>query len=426
MKQSFTCLMTCIVLVAAALPATAQINLLDDLLRQLEPKQLDDFMENLENSPQDFNGDEFVDQYGLEMDTGSLDSLANLLVTLSENGFPLEPKYLEALAAGKDVFNTGYYDGRFNDLDRLILNYAYDLAENFFTSNEEELENALAENIDQLELGDEEVPDLEDYGEEISESQSDLNGLFNESYDRTKPKGLGDVGSIINKLFSKELFSAFEIAYGRQMGSGFYASDDYSVSANLLRFGSVPNYNSFLSARWHVEGSWTPSSVDETLPNNENAGPEETGEGINPLKISGNFAMMLNPGIIRNGGVNIRLLTSLGIEVATYAPAHRDYSAGNADNTGFTTGFGPQLGTGFAIVIGDLVTFSQTTATLGSLYCDGSLAGTYKSLKFESGVRYGNRITVRYVKGFNDWTTPTAPRGLVIDNQFSVGLIIGN
>src|SRR5690606_25432166 len=131
-----------------------------------------------------------------------------------------------------------------------------------------------------------------------------------------------------------------------------------------------------IEPRWHIQTSWISGRIPTTI----NKGSRSSGGGdsgtrgngndltqardgesnFNPLLLSGDFAMMATPNVGRIGSTSFHLITSLGIEFGTYAPAHREYNPiRTANNRGFATGFGPQVGSGFAAVNGPLVIYSM-------------------------------------------------------------------
>jgi hypothetical protein len=153
-------------------------------------------------------------------------------------------------------------------------------------------------------------------------------------------------------------------------------------------------------------------------PENKFGQPEE---GFHPLLLRGDYAMMATPRIGRWGNTSFRMISSLGLEFGTYAPAHRDYAPPlTTYNVGFATGFGPQVGGGFAMTTGQLVIYSLTTAcygkTLGSKY-------DYLSRQIETGMRFGNVINVRYSTGHISWQELDNRRAS-IRHQLTVGIIL--
>jgi hypothetical protein len=235
---------------------------------------------------------------------------------------------------------------------------------------------------------------------------------------------------ILDKLFDETLFPDIELAYGEQQASLKYWNDEYAISAFVIRVGSVPRFDREvpdvrepplpIEPRWHAQASWLKRSLEDYLldPENKFGQPEE---GFHPLLLRGDYAMMATPRIGRWGNTSFRMISSLGLEFGTYAPAHRDYAPPlTTYNVGFATGFGPQVGGGFAMTTGQLVIYSLTTAcygkTLGSKY-------DYLSRQIETGMRFGNVINVRYSTGHISWQELDNRRAS-IRHQLTVGIIL--
>ena len=179
-----------------------------------------------------------------------------------------------------------------------------------------------------------------------------------------------------------------------------------------------------IEARWHVMASW--NGGERTLSSASDAtGAREEGDkgGFNPLMFYGDFAMMATPRIGAWGNTSFRLITSLGMEFGTYAPAHRDYRPPfTSFNKGFATGFGPQAGAGFAMTTGQLVIYSIATMAEGDVVrC--ALPYRYNSRRLEVGMRYGNIINVRCTTGKMSWQENDNRRAN-INHQVTVGIIL--
>jgi hypothetical protein len=255
-------------------------------------------------------------------------------------------------------------------------------------------------------------------------------------------QGGGDLGSVIDQLFSGFNFPLLEMAFGMQDGNFRYYSDNYTANARLFRIGSVLGFDKTvvpntcmgifglypMEASWHVEGSWVKGPVPSGLRGTENAG-QGNPDKINPLLLNGDFNIIITPYFIQHPApLAFRIFTSFGMEFGTYAPAHNDYPHVPAlvtPNKGFTTGFGPQIGLGFAFTKGPLVMYSHNTFAHGSVYCGPDEIHPdykYNNLRFEAGIRYGEVLNIRYTRGSASWHPNQQRRAGY--NQFTIGLVI--
>ena len=239
------------------------------------------------------------------------------------------------------------------------------------------------------------------------------------------PGGFSDV---IGQLFNENLFTQFEIAYGRKAVNVNYYSSNYSLTMEdlqVLRIGTVPTFASDWEARWHMSGSWSGEEVGP-ISNSEIVSQAENESIVNPLTIDCDFAFMYNPKIVWfNGGdgqmVTVRLITSLGVEVSTYVPDHINPDIPfTLDNEGFTTSCGPQLGTGFSVATGPITAYTLGTIAHGVV---GNGPYNYTSMNFTAGVRFGNAINIRYSMGHQDWA-PDQNKRVNTLQQFTVGVIL--
>ncbi|MEK7254434.1 MAG: hypothetical protein AAB316_06805, partial [Bacteroidota bacterium] len=246
----------------------------------------------------------------------------------------------------------------------------------------------------------------------------------------------GGFANLIDKVFNAVYFPDLELAFGIQNDDLKYWALPYKAQAKVLRLGSVPRFDNTVNechdgnhplmrfpveARWHVQGSFLEEEVPTFL-GDKGVGQKAGDKGIVPLVLSGDFAMMLTPQIGVWGKTTFRLITSLGMEFGTYAPAHRDYDLRNANNEGYATGYGPQAGVGFSMATGGLVIYSLGTVAHGDvLRC--ALPYRYDSRKFEVGMRCFNVINCRYSTGLVSWQENDNRRAN-IENQFTIGIIL--
>lgn len=260
--------------------------------------------------------------------------------------------------------------------------------------------------------------------------QDTLDMVMNHTSPSNRPH---DIDDLIQMVFNRASFPDLELAFGMQDASLKYYNDAYSATAKVIRIGSVPrfnhNYNPIftpgglpIEARWHVEASFLNKRITTSVPE-PIAAPVENGKGFNPLLLFGDFAMMATPGIGVWGNTTFRIITSLGIEVGTYAPAHTNYAPPRTTfNKGYSTGLGPQAGAGFSMTTGSLVIYSLGTVAHGdALHC--ARPYKYDSKKFEVGMRYGDIINIRYTTGKVTWQSNDNRRAK-INNQITVGVIL--
>lgn len=244
---------------------------------------------------------------------------------------------------------------------------------------------------------------------------------LNNSLDTTATSGLGGFSSVINDLFNSSLFTDLEIAYGRKKADVGYYGTGYSTgmeSTQVVRIGSVPSFDKLWESRWSASASWTP---EEFLTGGGDPTSTPTNEGgFSPLVFDFEFASMYNPGFSFGNIAGARVITSLGMEMSTYAPAHIDPSLQRtANNVGYTTGFGPQVGTGFATRVGQVTSYAMGTFALGRVNGAGY---DYQSMKFEAGTRFGDKINLRYSVGQQDWSLDANKR-VNTRQQFTVGVL---
>ena len=176
-----------------------------------------------------------------------------------------------------------------------------------------------------------------------------------------------------------------------------------------------------LEARWHVQASWVGGDEQPTANDINNIVFEH--KAFNPLLMFGDYAIMATPQIGKLGNTTFRLITSLGTEFGTYAPAHHDFARPyTSSNKGYMTGLGAQAGAGFAFNTGALTVYSIGTFTRGqALRCPKPYA--YTSRIYEVGMRYGNIVNVRYSSGQISWQDFNN-RLAKINHQFTIGIIL--
>lgn len=405
--------------------ASAQWDLFSDLLSQMNNNVYNQYFDNLGSldttwSINHVEGNDLLNEHYDLLDTpypaGMLDS-----------------SYLWGLNAGIDTLEDHLPGFGLLDIDNDTLLGQAEHVQDLFEANFDSLGGLFGQYQDSLDF-DSSNWNVTIIGfDELTEHnlnilQDTLGMVMDTTSPHPRPHDLGD---LIGKMFDRQSFPDLELAFGMQEADLKYYNDIYSATAKVLRIGSVPrfdhDYNPMFSpglpieARWHVEVSFLnkkiPTSVADPI-----LAPVEN-KGFNPLLFNGDFAMMATPGIGVWGNTTFRLITSLGIEFGTYAPAHRNYSPPfTSFNKGYATGAGPQLGGGFTMTTGPLVIYTLTTVAHGNvLRCPRPYK--YDSQKLEVGIRYGNIINVRCSTGKTTWQ-PNDNRRAKVGTQVTVGIIL--
>lgn len=408
--------------------ANAQWDVLYNLFNQFDEGTNQFYGNNLDSLEENWNPN----------DSQSEDLFAELFDNLQDSVPPgeLDGDYLDGLDAVLDtlVDHLPGYGLSGTDTDTLL--GELDWVNGIFNDNVDSLGGLFGQYQDSLA----QVPNYWDLsvvsGDSLQDEQYDYleentnAGLGN-------PNGLGNFSHIFGQLFDANIFPDIEIAFGTQSADLKYYSDEYSANAKVVRLGSVPRFdrNSIdchngtrpslpIEARWHVEVSWTDqerntSFGSDAIPRSSNS----DGKNFNPLMMSGDFAIMTTPTIGTLGNTTFKMLTSLGTELGTYAPAHRDYNYEyTLNNKGYMTGLGAQVGAGFSFTTGAITAYSMATFAQGqALRCPKPYP--YTSRRYEVGIRYGNIINVRYSTGRVSWQA-LDNRLANVRNQFTVGIIL--
>lgn len=425
----FTALLLCFSPTEAkAQPGYSPWDLLADLLNQTDTQTNENFLDNFGN----------IDP--ATIDFGENNETLQQLFDELNGPFPggmLDSTYLDVWGPGFGLILDGLPGYGLSGSDEDTLLNQYGNLEDIFASNFDSLGGAFGQYQDSLLAGTNDwdivVIGLDDL---TNESAGALQDTFDMVFGNTTPNGPGDIDGIIGQLFDVVAFPDLELAFGMQEASLKYWDNPYDERARVLRVGSVPrfdqdvdncNYATIavpIEARWHVQASWTGEAPPASPATDPGQAAAHHGGDFNPLLFSGDFAMMATPTIGTLGNTRFKLITSLGMEFGTYAPAHRDYNAPfTSGNQGFATGFGPQAGSGFAFSTGPLTVYSIGTIVIGGEMLRCGPAYRYNSTRFESGIRYGNIINVRYSTGKFSWQ-PNDNRTAKVGHQVTVGIIL--
>jgi hypothetical protein len=255
----------------------------------------------------------------------------------------------------------------------------------------------------------------------------DLNNRFKAD----SPKGLGNFAPVLNLLFNKDNFK-IELFSGLQNIQAAYMSLRQNLELPVIGLRTVEQFNSLWESRWQMQSSWNTVDVKATV--GEKAFVAQ--EAKSPELLQAEYAMMFNPilSIFSNSNRSVRLISSLGIDVSSYAPAHKNLDLPSQKNKGFTTGMGPQIGAGFSLKAGAITTFALGTMTYGEVVTQAkadrprvynSDSYTFVSTCITAGVRYGNAFSLRYENRTSNWADNINNAGFKKNartNQVTVGI----
>ncbi len=414
-----------IVLTFASYKANAQWDLFSDLLSQLDNTVYNQYFDNLGGLDSTWSVNQ-VDGNDL------LNEHYDLLNNPSPGG-ALDSSYIFGLDAGLDSLIAELPGFGLPNADADTLIGELEHIQDIFGTNFDSLGGLYGQYQDSLNFDSANwnvvIIDFDDLTEGHLDMLQDTLGMV---MDTTFPSNPHNFAGLIGKLFDIKAFPDLELAFGVQDADLKYWNEEYSANSKVIRIGSVPRFDKDviecnypvvpIEARWHVQASW--NGGERSSPGDATGAREEGDKGgFNPLLFFGDFAMMATPRIGAWGNTSFRIITSLGMEFGTYAPAHRDYRPPfTSFNKGFATGFGPQIGAGFSMTTGQLVIYSLATIAEGDvLRC--ALPYRYNSKRFEVGMRYGNIINVRCNTGFATWQEHDNRRA-DINTQVTVGIIL--
>lgn len=220
-----------------------------------------------------------------------------------------------------------------------------------------------------------------------------------------------------NSFFSSAL--DFEIGFGNAWNDINFYEESYQTQSMVVRIASVPSFKTPLELRWALEGSFFFES--------QNAGDDQGVsllEGFNPLRYSGNVALLYLPrfGSIGDAG-SFHLYTSIGMDLGAYMPSHaNNQSQVEANRIGKTTGFGPQIGAGFVVNYSALSLYSYGTVTTGRVVDDLGLNYRYDAASINAGIRFGNAVNAMFTSGVGNWAPKDGKH--TVYSQFTIGIIL--
>jgi hypothetical protein len=214
--------------------------------------------------------------------------------------------------------------------------------------------------------------------------------------------GVRNIKQFLDNLFSPQLFKRLEMFGGKQNSFANYYNFSYSTKLPVAGIRSSEQFTKKWEPRWRAQTSWF--SKDQQITNNE--GMVESLKKNTPFLLNASFEMMFNPLVYLfppNLG-QLRLISTLGIEGATYAPAHKSVKQANV---GYTTGWGPSVGAGLSFKKNQATIYAITTISYGNVVSSGNYTNSnynYTSTRVEAGIRYANNISMRFENGLsNNW-----------------------
>lgn len=409
--------------------ANAQWELFADLLNQMDDNTQNQFFNDLDNS----NAPN-TDQQDLNL---ALDHLfSSLNDPCHEPGGGLDQSFIDRLNECLDDLNEMAPNSGLPGSDQDTLLGELDRINDLFNMNFDSLGGLYDNYQDSIGSDPEWDVTIFGYDDMVDENLAVLEDSVNLITDPNFFNNPADIASILGQLFSQSLFLDLELAFGIQNADLKYYNDSYSAAASVIRVGSVPRFDRTvvqchdgilrlpLEPFWHVQESFVSGRIPNSI-NNDVHNAFENDNNFNSLLMFGDYGMMATPSIGRTGTTDFKLVTSLGMEFGTYVPAHREYNPYRTSvNKGYTTGFGPQIGSGFAAITGPLTIYSIGTVATGNLFKTDQ-PYRYSSVRVEAGVRYGNAINIRYTNAWVNWQDKDNRRAN-INHQLTIGIILGS
>jgi len=258
-----------------------------------------------------------------------------------------------------------------------------------------------------------------------------LNDQWEEGFSKITPKVETNRKAIVEELMDPFLFPNIEMATGIKQTSVKYYRNENLYSAEpllVVRLGTAPIFDRRFTTRWSIAGSWDTDKNPATIRLNasEYVNDQIIDQGNNPVLIDGDFALMYNPGIRLGSITNARLLTSLGMELGTYVPAHQSTLGSSNlrtnENKGFTTSCAAQMGTGLSYQLPGFSVYVLGTIAYGSVI--NSPGYIYRSKKLTTGILIGPSVSIRYSTGHQQWA-PSDNKNASTLHEFTIGLMLG-
>jgi hypothetical protein len=255
-----------------------------------------------------------------------------------------------------------------------------------------------------------------------SASEDSLRNNQLQSFGVNPGTGVKNFKNLFDNLFDKRKFTRLELFGGMQNSFARYYGFTYENKLPVAGIRSSEQFDRLWEPRYRAQVSWF--SKDKNVTSNE--GITTTLKKNTPFMFNGNFDMMFNPILINASVVGqLRLISVLGIDGATYAPAHKErVNNGVNNNVGYTTGWGPCIGAGLSLKKTNVVIYGLSTISYGNVVCGPNYVKSdyiYTSTRIEAGIRFLNNISFRFENGLsNNWAV--LGRKNVRYTQATVGL----
>jgi hypothetical protein len=221
-----------------------------------------------------------------------------------------------------------------------------------------------------------------------------------QSFNANPGTGVKNFKQFFDKLFSPQLFTRMEMYAGKQNSFTQFYNFNYNNNLPVIGIRSSEQFVNKWEARWRAQTSWF--FKDKQVVSTE--GVPFILKKNTPFLLNASFEMMYNPTIMAMPGSNgqLRLLSLLGIDAASYVPAHKSATANN--RVGYTTGWGPIIGAGLAIKKTNATIYALSTISYGNVVSFGDYRNSnykYTSTRIEAGIRYRNNVSLRFENGLS-------------------------
>lgn len=384
----------------------------DNVLSQLDSAKRAEYLNNLNHLQ--------IGQHSFYGLNGMIDSLnANL-----DGQNPISGNFgslLPTVSLSQDSL-LGLLNGSgYSSLDSLSALNQFDQISDVWSSHSDSLYGAFDTFNGQLTP----VPDLPTYSVNPRDWFPNFDSLATNQqhiFDNTPANGPSGFQGVFDQLLNPAVFTSIELTGGTQHAKTNFYWQAEELTAPVIGLRTSEQFDRLWEPRWRMEASWFKNTTG--VINNETITQQNA--NFNPFIINGSLDVMFNPSIgVNSAGAALRLITLLGIEAGTYAPAHREILAPfTTNNEGYTTGWGPVVGAGLSMKTGAMTVYALGTTAYGDVICnpDATVSNyRYRSNRLEAGVRYGNLISVRFEKCISsNWATDGNKH--VRYNQITVGL----
>lgn len=412
MKIKINNLLFLLVIVCASYNANAQNwGNFGPILSQLDSVQRVQFLANLNTTQNSLN----LDSLNLG---AALDSLNNAIVGSNPTS------NLDSLAADwgiqRDSLASWLPGTTLNVADQDTVLSEFDRIKEIWFNNNDSITRAFGIYQDSLQGN---VPgfgtSFDTLGTQHQLGLDSLNNNLANALINAPANGVGNLGSIFNQIFNKNLITSLEMYGGRLTSTGSYYTNNFATPANVIGVRSVEQFDRSWEPRWAFQISGTTKPLGDASNGEKSAASGNS--TFNPLSIDGNFSIMYNLELISVGeNLPVRLISLVGIEASTFCPTYREFNQPFTNtNKGFTTGWGPQVGAGFSTKIARFTAYTLGTLSYGEVNLGGP-GYYYFNTQVEAGIRFDNKVTMRIRTGTTTW----APQNHKIfkSHQVTIGL----